>query len=387
MNTGKLILKNITQRRGRFIFTLLGITIGMASFVALLSLSSSLHGEVTREAGNLGANLIITPKNWCAYDQISILTGERLPESIPYDVVETVSAINGITAIPYLSQKSAIQNSPVSVTGILPLEMKDFRRWNIAAGSYFSSPDERAVVIGSSLANQFALNVNDEVTIRGEPFPVRAILAATGSNDDTSVFLPLTVTQEIYDTKNYVSFIAVKVDDIAQTESYIAAILDVANVAVATDKQLLKSVLSLLGSVNMTLRLIAGVALIAAAFGIINTMMTAIYERRREIGILRAIGSKSSTIFKVFLLESGLYGLLGGLIGVIVGYSISYIAAPLISQNEFTTFLAGARSSVNIDPATIVAAILFSLFIAVISGLYPAWKAAKLTPVEAISYE
>jgi putative ABC transport system permease protein len=127
MNTGKLILKNITQRKGRFIFTLLGITIGMASFVALLSLGSSLHGEVTREAGNLGANLIITPKNWCAYDQISILTGERLPESIPYDVVETVSAINGITAIPYLSQKSAIQNSPVSVTGILPSEMKDFR--------------------------------------------------------------------------------------------------------------------------------------------------------------------------------------------------------------------------------------------------------------------
>jgi len=386
MNIVKLVFKNITQRKGRFVFTLLGITIGMASFVALLSLGNSLHSEVTKEAGKLGANLIITPKNWCAYDQISILTGDRLPESIPFEVVDTVSAIDGITAIPYLSQKSAIQNSPVTVIGILPEEMKDFKGWAVEKGNYFTEPNERVAVIGSSIANQFKLNLNDELTIRGEKFPITAILKETGSNDDTTVFLPISVTQEIYQIKDYVSFIAVKVDDVAKTESYIAAILDVANVAVATDKQLLKSVLSLLGSVNMTLRLIAGVALIAAAFGIINTMMTAIYERRREIGILRSIGGKRSTIFKAFLLESGLYGLLGGIIGIIVGYTVSYIAAPLISQNEFTALLKGAGTTVNLELSTIVLSLVFSLVISIISGLYPAWKAAKLTPVEAISY-
>ena len=124
-----------------------------------------------------------------------------------------------------------------------------------------------------------------------------------------------------------------------------------------------------------------------AAFGIINTMMTAIYERRREIGILRAIGGKSSAIFRIFLLESGLYGLLGGLIGVVIGFVVSLFAAPLITQSGFNSLLKGAAPAANLDASIVITAILFSLVISVVSGLYPAWKAAKLTPVEAISYE
>jgi putative ABC transport system permease protein len=261
VNTGKLVIKNIIRRRGRFIFTLLGITIGMASFVALLSLGGNMRGEVTKQAGALGANLIITPKNWCAYDQISILTGESRPESLQYEVFEKVSALDGITAVPYLTLKTAVQNNPVLVTGILPQEMKAFKEWEIAQGSYFISPDERAAVIGAGIANQFNLRVNDTLTIRGQSFPVKAILQMTGNNDDTAIYLPLTITQEIYNTKGFISFIAVKVDDMTKMDSYIAAIVDVANVSVSTDKQLLSSVLAILGSVNVTLQLIAGVAL------------------------------------------------------------------------------------------------------------------------------
>ncbi|MPN38922.1 Macrolide export ATP-binding/permease protein MacB [bioreactor metagenome] len=154
-----------------------------------------------------------------------------------------------------------------------------------------------------------------------------------------------------------------------------------------SDKQLLKSVLSIIGTVNLTLQLIAVVAIISAAFGIINTMMTAIYERRREIGILQAIGSKKSTIFTIFILESGLYGLLGGAIGLAVGIVFSSIAAPYISQNEFTAFMKGSNLPINLDVKLIAGSLLFSLVISLVSGLYPAWRAARLTPVEAMSYE
>ncbi|MCL2009459.1 MAG: ABC transporter permease [Synergistaceae bacterium] len=386
MNIPKLVCKNLLRRKGRFIFTLLGITIGMASFVALLSLGGNMRGEVTKQAGALGANLIITPKNWCAYDQISILTGESLPESLQYDVLDKVSAIDGITAVPYLTQKTAVQNNPVLVTGILPGEMKDFKGWELKEGDYFVSPDERAAVIGSSIANQFDLGLNDVLTIRGGRFPVKAILQATGSNDDASVYLPVSVVQEIYDVEGYISYIAAKVDDITRLDSYIAAVVDVANVAVTSDRQLLSSVLAILGAVNTTLQLIAGVALIAAAFGIVNTMMTATYERRREIGILRAIGAKSSAIFNIFLLESGLYGLLGGVTGVAAGFVVSVFAAPLIAQSDFTALLKGAAPTASLDASIVLRAILFSIVISIASGLYPAWKAAKLTPVEAISH-
>jgi putative ABC transport system permease protein len=387
MNILKLVSKNILRRKGRFVFTLLGITIGMASFVALLSLGGNMQGEVKKQAGMLGANLIITPKNWCAYDQISILTGESLPESLQYDVLEKVSALDGITAIPYLTQKTAVRNSPVVVIGILPEETKTFKQWEIDKGSYFASPEENSVVIGSSIANSLNLSLNDVLTVRGEQFPVKGILKQTGSNDDTAMYLPLSAVQRIYEVDGYISYISAKVEDMTNLDSYIAAIHNVVNVSVTTDKQLLQSVLSILGSVNVTLQLIAGVALIAAAFGIINTMMTAVYERRREIGILRAIGSKSSSIFKIFVLESGLYGLLGGIIGVIAGFVVSFFAVPLITQSGFNALLKGAAPEASLDISIVLSAILFSLVISIAAGLYPAWKAAKLTPVEAISYE
>ena len=384
MNTLKLVYTNLLRRKGRFIFTLLGITIGMASFVALLSLGGNMRTEVTRQAGALGANIIVTPKNWCAYDQISILTGESLPESLQYEVFDKVSAIEGITAVPYLTQKTAVRNNPVLVVGIMPHEMKEFKGWILSEGSYFESEDERVAVIGSSLSGSFDIGLNDVLTIRGESFPIKAILEPTGNNDDTAIYLPISIVQEIYDVDGYISYIAARVDDMTKMDSYIAAIVDVANVAVTTDQQLLSSVLAILGSVNVTLQLIAGVALIAAAFGIINTMMTAIYERRREIGILRAIGGKASTIFKLFLLESGIYGLLGGILGVFIGIGVSAIVAPIIAQSDFTALLKGATPEATLDFSAVFITVPFSIFIAVVSGFYPAWKASRLNPVEAI---
>jgi len=387
MNIPKLILRNVTGRKGRFIFTLLGITIGIASFVTLLSLGGSLKDEVKRQAGELGANLVVTPKGWCAYEQISVLTGEQLPEAIPFDEVKKISAIKGLKAVPYLTEKTAYKNSPVPVIGILPEEMKLFKGWDVGNGGYFAAADERALVIGSGIAQQFKLNLADELTIRGKRFPVKGILKETGSKDDIAVFIPLSVAQELYGVGDKVSFIAVKVDDISKIDEYIQKIQDTSNVAVVSDKQLLKSVLSIVGTVSLTLQLIAVVAILAAAFGIINTMMTAIQERKREIGILQAIGAKQRTIFNIFLLESGLYGLLGGIIGLGMGLLFSSIAAPYISQNEFTVFMKGSTLAVNFDPKLIFGSLLFSLLISLVSGFYPAWRASRLSPVEAISYE
>ena len=281
MNVPKLALKNITRRKGRFIFTLLGITIGIASFVTLLSLGGSLKNEIKKQASELGANLVITPKGWCAYEQVSVLTGEQLPEAIPMDDVKKISAIKGLTAVPYLIERTAIKNSPVPVIGILPHEMKAFKGWELEKGNYFASHDEDSIVIGSGIAQQFKLNLMDEVTIRGRQFPVKGILKETGNKDDVAVFMPLSVAQKLYGVGDKGSFIAVKVDDISKMDEYILKIQETANVAVVSDKQLLKSVLSIVGTVSLTLQLIAAVAILAAAFGIINTMMTAIYERKR----------------------------------------------------------------------------------------------------------
>lgn len=387
MNIQKLVAKNIIRRKGRFTFTLLGIVIGIAAFVSLLAMGQSLDSEVKKQTANLGADLVVTPKGWCAFEQVSVLTGEQLPEAIPYNDITKIAGISGLTVVPYLTEKTALDNNPVPINGVIPEEMKSFKGWQVERGQYFGSADDQGLVIGTAVAQQFKLNPGDTVTIRGQQLPVMGILQATGSNDDVTIFVPLTVAQKIYGVADKVSFAGVKVDDISKTDEYSQKIEDTANVAVVSDKKLLSSVQSVVGSVGTTLQLIAGVALMAAAFGIINTMMTAISERKRQIGILKAMGAKRSFIFTTFFLESGIYGLLGGILGVMTGSAVSFFAAPYISQNEFTAFLKGSQTVWHLDGWLVFEAILFSLILSLVSGIYPAWRASRLTPVEAISYE
>ena len=387
MNVTKLVARNIGRRRGRFVFTLLGITIGIASFVTFLALGGGLKNEIRREASALGANLVVTPKGSCAYEQVSILTGEQLPSTITMEEVAKIAAIKGLTAVPVLTEKTAIQNRPVALAGVSPREMRAFKGWETTQGEYFAARDERGVVAGAAVAETFGLKPGSEVTIRGQKLPVKGVLKETGSRDDTTLFLALPVAQELFKAGDKASFVAVKVDDLSRTDEYIATIKETVNAGVVSDKQMLKSVLAIVGTVNVTLQLIAAVAVLASAFGIVNTMMTAAYERKREIGILRAIGARRREIFVIFLLESGFYGLLGGICGVAGGLAASVFAAPLISQNAFTAFVKGSDAAAMLDPALIGNSILFSVAVALVSGIYPAWRAARLTPVEAITHE
>ena len=148
MNTLKLVAKNLFGRKGRFIFTLLGISIGMASFVALLSLGGSMRSEVTRQAQAMGANFIIMPEDICVFNLIAIVTGETISESMHYEVFESIAEIEGIEVIPHLTQQAAVRDMRSVVVGILPEETKIFREWDIAEGEYFSHQNENAAIIG-----------------------------------------------------------------------------------------------------------------------------------------------------------------------------------------------------------------------------------------------
>ncbi|MBI4644481.1 MAG: ABC transporter permease, partial [Deltaproteobacteria bacterium] len=320
MTRGKLVFKNLTRKKSRFLFTILGIAVGIASLVTLLSLGTGLEAEVKKQSQALGAELVVTPKGWCAYEQISVLTGESLPEAIPNEDVEKVAGITGITAVPYLVQRTAIKNQPVTVVGILPEPMKQFKNWQIDRGEY--RLDRESVVVGSSIAQQFELKAGDKLTIRGTGFILRGILKEMGNRDDLVIYLDLATAQKLYGVGDKVSFIAVKVDDVTQMDRYSQEIQERANVAVVSDKQLIRSVLAIMGTVRNTLQMIAAVAVLAAAFGIINTMLTAIHERKREIGILQALGARRRTIFSLFLYESALYGLLGGVLGLAAGFAL-----------------------------------------------------------------
>jgi putative ABC transport system permease protein len=310
-----------------------------------------------------------------------------MPTNISAAEIASIRGIKGLTVVPFLAQQTAINNKPVTVSGIEPAATLSFKRWQISQGAYFSNPNETGVVLGATAARQFNLKPGAAVTVRGENLPVLGILGETGGRDDATLFLALPVAQRLFKAADKVSYAAIRVDDLAKTEGYIEKIREATGLGVVSDKQMLKSVLGIVGTVNITLQLIAAVSVLAAAFGIINTMMAATYERKREIGILQALGARRRTIFLLFMLESGFYGIIGGITGVIAGLATAVIVTPYISQNAFTTFVKGSGSSTTIDVKVIAGSILFSAVVAVVAGIYPAWRAARLTPVEAISYE
>ncbi len=387
MTPARLVIRNITRRRGRFVFTLLGITIGIASFVTFMAMGGNLKREIHRETAALGASLMVLPKGSCGYEQLSILTGDQMPTNITADEVKKIRDIKGLTAAPYLSQQTAINNRPVSVTGIEPQATFAFKRWQMAEGSYFSAEESKEAVIGVVAAKQFDLKPGSTITVRGEKLTVQGILAETGGRDDAGIFLALPLAQRLFKAHGQVSYVAVRVDNVAETEAYIEKIRETVNLGVVSDKQMLKSVMGIVGSVNITLQLIAAVAVLASAFGIVNTMMAATYERKREIGILQALGARRRMIFALFMMESGIYGVIGGVSGVVAGLVAAAAATPYITQNAFTTMVKGSGSGTLLDVKVIIYSIIFSTIVAILAGLYPAWRAARLTPVEAISYE
>lgn len=387
MTLTRLVIGNITRRRGRCLFTLLGITVGIASFVTFLSMGGNLKKEIYRETNSLGANLVVIPKGSCGYEQLSVLTGDQMPTNITSEEISRIRGISGLTVIPFLAQKSALDNKPVSVNGVEPTPTKEHKKWEISAGEYFSSETAAEVVVGAVIARQSELSPGGVVTVRGEQLPIRGVLKETGGRDDYTLFLALPVAQRLFKAPDRVSFAAIRVADISQTESYIEKIQAEVGLGVVSDKQMLKSVLAIAGTVNLTLQLIAAVSVLAAAFGIINTMMTATYERKREIGILQALGAKRRTIFVIFLLESGLYGVSGGILGIIAGLTASATLSPYISQNAVTSFVKGSGTGSTLDIGMIAGSLLFSTLVAIFAGIYPAWRASRLSPVEAISYE
>lgn len=386
MNLGKLVWRNLLRRRGRFVFTLAGVSVGMAAFVALMTIGQGLTNEVKKQAQGLGANLVVTPKGWCAYEQISVLTGEQLPEAIPMTDLEKVRTVPGVrNAVPYLNEKTAFRNQPVPVIGIWPEPMRALQKWNVAAGRYFESPSEHAVVVGAAIAKQFKLQPGDTFTVRGKPLPVVGILREAGTKDDIATFIPLPLAQQIYEVPDKVSFVAVQVTDLDRTEAVSLKIQEVANVAVVSDKQLLSSILSIVGTVGAAMQAVAAVGVLAAAFGIVNTLLTAVYERHREIGILQALGSKRRTLFLAFMLESGLYGLLGGALGIAIGVLGAYLFGPSLTDNAFTASLR-QPPTLTVDSGTTLLTLAFSVGLALLAGLYPAYRASKLSPVEAMRY-
>jgi len=396
-----MALKNMRKRRLRSFLTLLGILIAIATIFVLISLSIGLEQTIKDQFEELGADkFFVQPRGQLGPP------GTEGAATLTEDDVNVLERIPGVKEVSYwtignakIEYKDEIRF--VSTVGV-NLERVDlyFESFTVDPedGRVLKDGDTFDIVIGSQYKhNNFfsrPVEVGDEITINEVEFEVKGIMEPIGNPpDDRLISMPEDVFRELFEIPERIDAIVVQVgegQDINQVAERSEKKLlnsrdldeDTQDFTILTPEEVLESFGAILNIVTSFLLGVAAIALLVGGIGIMNTVYTSVLERTSEIGVMKAIGAKNKDILLIFLIESGLLGLVGGILGVAFGIvvvkGIEYYA---------TTQLATALLKAAIPLPLILGSLAFAFLAGSLSGIWPAWKATKIRPVEALRYE
>ena len=387
MNLCSLAVKNLQRRKGRTLLTVAGVAIAVAILFSLLSFSAGYERELTKEMDSLGFHLLAVPKG-CPYEATTlILHGGVIPKYLTNEDLARARATNGVMiAAPLLLQQFVKDGTPHIVYGIDPDAMLPLKpAWNVN-GRFFTANETHVMVIGSTLAEKENLAPGSVIPFgpSQEPFTIIGVLKPTGSEDDNFHFLPLADAQLVFGKEGFITAIAVRADDVKHIHDISVEMEKVPDIQVVTMAQVTGTIMNLVGSARSLLFSVIVIAIVISAAGITNTLLMSVNERTREIGMMKAIGASGYHIGVLLITETLLITTLGGIIGIL---------AALAGSGLIETFVRGmvpyapSGSFVSFDPFLIGSCLVFSIGLGLLCGLYPAWKSARLSPMEAIRGE
>jgi putative ABC transport system permease protein len=389
----RLALSRLRTSRLRAALTMLGVIIGVASVVALVGVGQGTTSNITSSLASLGTNLLtISPTTQNSDGSTSLGLDDA-------DAIDELASVAGVApeASTSLTVSAGDESSDTNVVGTTA-DYASVRAYDVWQGRFLTdvSVDRelRVAVLGASTAETLKLDATDlgtEISIGGIPFTLIGILQPKGGasfqDPDDQVVVPIGTVQKYFVGGDSVRSIGVSVAptaDMTATNAEITALLRDRHELAATDDadfdifdqtQLLDAASSISGTLTLLLGGIASISLVVGGIGIMNIMLVSVRERTREIGIRKAIGARGRDILAQFLVEALTLSLLGGLIGIAVGLGVS----ALIGQ------IAGWGFAFN--PSTLVVAVMFSLLVGVVFGVWPARQAARLDPISALRYE
>jgi putative ABC transport system permease protein len=383
----------------RSVLTTLGVVIGVAAVIALVSTGQAARSRVVGEFASLGPDLLwVLPGKAEQGQQFATQEGRfTLTDSDAHAIRREARAVSGVA--PWLQTSVEVaaggRREVTTVIGTTP-DYLQVRALQLEVGRFLSEGDgqrrKRVVVLGPVLARQLfrtsELALGGRVVINGRAFEVVGVLRPQGQvlgvDLDDRAYIPFSTAQLLFSV-NYASFLFVKAQD---TASVLRAKREVERVlrrehgeedfTVLTQSQFLGALDAILRVLTLALSSIAAISLLVGGIGIMNIMLVSVTERTREIGIRKAVGAKRADILTQFLMEAVAVSLVGGILGMGVGLGASWvISGRLLNQ---------PLSAVSAVPV-VVLAFSFSVLVGVVFGVYPAWRAARLDPIQALRYE
>ncbi|MFA5101878.1 MAG: ABC transporter permease [Candidatus Thermoplasmatota archaeon] len=398
----KLAIKNLRHRLSRSLLTLLGIAIGIMAIISLMGLGEGMQQAITGELSSLSDVVIVsTGGGFISSFGGGGSSGEYFTDRDIADVERTqgvrdVSTQLSSTAYAEYNAKRTI----VSLTGMDVLVIGlQYSTSELEAGEFLGENDQNKIMIGYGIAHETFdadISVGGRIEINGQKFFVSGIFAKqgmSGFSSDTLILMNSRDFKKLTGQSN-ISTIYFRVNNVNEVESIAATVQDAINenhgqkdfATATTMTSVLETVQSIIGILQLVLVAIASIALVVASIGIMNTMLTSVMERTREIGIMKAIGATNKDIMSIFIIEGMLVSSIGGILGVVLGVFGSQ-ALTLILNN----FMMMGGNSAGLSPIitlfSVVLAVTVSLLVGVLSSLYPAWKAARMSPIEAVRYE
>jgi len=398
-----LAFNSLRYRKLRSWLAILGIVIGVGAIISLISISTGLNAQIQSQISGLGANIITISPGGVRAQSMGFGGAppggggatESSSAKITFKEAESLRHLEGVEALDArVSGRATItyrnMNTSTTVIGVEPSAFPKSAAATIAEGRSLGVGDLSSVVIGASVQNDTFREsmLNKQIKINGLTFRVVGILNASGSSfsgPDRSIFITQRAAKTLLNQTQDVSSIVVlakdgsKPDDVAallaeklRTLHRVTEAKQDFSVTTATSMQ--ATISSMTSTLGLFLGGIASISLLVGGVGVANAMFTSVLEQTRYIGILKSLGTQNSEVTRIFLFESGMVGLVGGLLGVV----LSFVASALLA-------MFGLPSMITVD--LVLLGIGFSVIVGAIAGFIPARNAASVEPVEALRYE
>jgi len=403
----ELAMNSLRYRSLRSWLAVLGIVIGVASIVSLISISTGMNQNIQKSLSGLGANIITITAGGARAGSMGF--GGGAPQGMPGAATSTTStakitfteaaalkAVSGVKAVDArVSGNGKVEyknrNTSATVIGVEPSAFPESSVSSITLGRTLGTSDLTSAVIGYSVMSDTFNDsniLNKQIKINGEPFRVVGVLnqsSTTFGGPDRNIFITQKAAKELFNQTEKASSVVVIAADGSDPDAVAASVAEklrslhrVTNATQDFTVTTASSTQSTISSVTDTLGLflggIASISLIVGGIGVANAMFTSVLEQTRYIGLLKALGARNGTILKLFLFEACMVGLIGGVLGI----ALSYLASSALASF-------GLPSAITLD--LILLGMGFSVAIGAIAGVIPARNAASVAPVEALKYE